>query len=325
MSHDSRILIADLMLPENMTPNELPLASFDMTMFNMGGKERTESCFRKILKDAGCELVKVWRSEFGFGVIVEARLKGVGDRVVDGPVEETAITTSEDTTAVCQPPDQSQQNGHINGASDAGEQNGHSTQVAESATPHQPVTATESATPHQPVTATEPLQAQEDSPPLSENTNEEHGQASAPPNPQTSEGVERTELPEQQPQPSLDADQDQPSETQPAETVEVKSEDVSSVTASTIEPASAGGAGLHSTNISATTIQPTSTNDSFDPAKANGIDLPNHSPRPSPGPVDTSDSAADPEAPLGDGADVTKSQLPFSEGADEPATQSHQS
>lgn len=85
MAPDSRILIADLMLPENATANELGIVSFDMTMFNMGGKQRTEACFQQILEEAGCELVKIWKSEIGFGVIVEAKLKGSGDRIVDGP------------------------------------------------------------------------------------------------------------------------------------------------------------------------------------------------------------------------------------------------
>jgi hypothetical protein len=87
MSHDSKILIADLLLPEQVTPNDLTLASFDITMFNMGGKQRTEACFRRVLEDAGCELVKVWKSDSGFGVIVEARLKGTKERVTDGPLE----------------------------------------------------------------------------------------------------------------------------------------------------------------------------------------------------------------------------------------------
>ena len=84
MAHDSRILIADLMFPsEHVTANDLSIATFDITMFNMGGKERSESDFRTLLENVGCELVKVWRSETGFGVIVEGRLKGSAERVVD--------------------------------------------------------------------------------------------------------------------------------------------------------------------------------------------------------------------------------------------------
>ena len=86
MAHDSRILIADLMVPEDITTNEVGIATFDITMLNMGGKERTEANFRQLLQDVGCELVRIWRSEAGFGVIVEARLRGTAERVVDGPV-----------------------------------------------------------------------------------------------------------------------------------------------------------------------------------------------------------------------------------------------
>lgn len=86
MAHDSRILIADLMFPEDITTNEVSIATFDITMLNMGGKERTEANFRQLLQDVGCELVRVWRSEAGFGVIVEGRLRGTAERVVDGPV-----------------------------------------------------------------------------------------------------------------------------------------------------------------------------------------------------------------------------------------------
>ena len=95
MAPDSRILVADLMLPEDATANEVGIASFDMTMFNMGGKQRTEACFKQVLEDAGCELVKIWKSDIGFGVIVEARLKGSGERIVDGPipVEHTTPVT----------------------------------------------------------------------------------------------------------------------------------------------------------------------------------------------------------------------------------------
>jgi hypothetical protein len=88
MAHDSRILIADLMFPsDTISPDDLSIATFDITMFNMGGKERSEADFRMLLENVGCELVKVWRNEIGYGVIVEGRLKGSGERVVDGPVE----------------------------------------------------------------------------------------------------------------------------------------------------------------------------------------------------------------------------------------------
>jgi hypothetical protein len=97
MSHDSRILIADLMFPEHVGSSQLGLASFDMTMFNMGGKERTEATFKLLLEDVGCELVQVWRSQEGFGVIVEGRLKGTKEKIIDKPLPESERPISEDT------------------------------------------------------------------------------------------------------------------------------------------------------------------------------------------------------------------------------------
>jgi hypothetical protein len=97
MSHDSRILIADLMFPEHVGSSQLGLASFDMTMFNMGGKERTEANFKRLLEDVGCELVQVWRSQEGFGVIVEGRLKGTKEKIIDEPLPEADQPSLEDT------------------------------------------------------------------------------------------------------------------------------------------------------------------------------------------------------------------------------------
>jgi hypothetical protein len=100
MSHDSRILIADLMFPsEHITPEDLSIATFDITMFNMGGKERSEADFRLLLDNVGCELVKVWRSENGLGVIVEGKLKGSGEMAVEGPVDDTTNSVDAPNTA----------------------------------------------------------------------------------------------------------------------------------------------------------------------------------------------------------------------------------
>lgn len=87
MAHDSRILIAELMFGSDAIDpaRDLGTATFDITMFNMGGKERSEAGFRRLLDSVGCELVRVWRNEAGPGVIVEARLKGTAAKVVDGP------------------------------------------------------------------------------------------------------------------------------------------------------------------------------------------------------------------------------------------------
>ncbi|KAI1613983.1 S-adenosyl-L-methionine-dependent methyltransferase [Exophiala viscosa] len=77
MEPDSKVLIADMVMPKRVGEADLPAAAMDNCVMVMGGKERTEDGFRKILEDAGLKLHKVWRSREGgaAGNIVEARLK----------------------------------------------------------------------------------------------------------------------------------------------------------------------------------------------------------------------------------------------------------
>ena len=72
MSEDSVVLIVDFVLPEVVTPADLPLTSMDMTIFNMAGKERSEVGFKKVVEEAGLVFVGVHRGQ-GFGAMVEAR------------------------------------------------------------------------------------------------------------------------------------------------------------------------------------------------------------------------------------------------------------
>lgn len=76
MLPDSRVLIADMVMPKRVYEADLPAAAMDNCVMVMGGKERTEEAFRKILEDAGLNLVKVWQSREGgaTGNLVEARL-----------------------------------------------------------------------------------------------------------------------------------------------------------------------------------------------------------------------------------------------------------
>ncbi|KAJ4361374.1 hypothetical protein N0V85_009412, partial [Neurospora sp. IMI 360204] len=74
MSHDSRVLVCELALPQRVTV-------LDQCVMSIGGKERTEEGFRKIFEGAGLELVKVWRVPGVTGACVEGRLKsGRGGR-----------------------------------------------------------------------------------------------------------------------------------------------------------------------------------------------------------------------------------------------------
>jgi hypothetical protein len=74
MSTDSRVLLADMVLPARVTEADLSAAAMDVCVMVMGGKERTERGFKTILEAAGLEIVKVWRASFGAGALVEARL-----------------------------------------------------------------------------------------------------------------------------------------------------------------------------------------------------------------------------------------------------------
>jgi demethylsterigmatocystin 6-O-methyltransferase len=73
MAPDSVVLISDFCLPDKITAHDLPAVTMDLTMLNMGGKERSASGFAKILQGAGLELVKIHRPPMGAGAIVEAR------------------------------------------------------------------------------------------------------------------------------------------------------------------------------------------------------------------------------------------------------------
>ncbi|KAJ9609711.1 hypothetical protein H2200_006039 [Cladophialophora chaetospira] len=74
MAPDSLILISDFCLPELVSSTDLPAVTMDITMLNMGGKERSERGLTKILSAAGLELVKAYHADVGFGAIIEARL-----------------------------------------------------------------------------------------------------------------------------------------------------------------------------------------------------------------------------------------------------------
>lgn len=74
MSQNSVVLIADFCFPPTASAADLPIAAMDIGIFNMGGKERSEDGFRTILEAAGLEYVKTYRSDGGFGAIVEGRL-----------------------------------------------------------------------------------------------------------------------------------------------------------------------------------------------------------------------------------------------------------
>lgn len=74
---DSKVLILDMVMPKRVYEADLPAAAMDNTVMVMGGKERTEQGFQKILDEAGLKFVKTYRSREGggAGALVEAGLK----------------------------------------------------------------------------------------------------------------------------------------------------------------------------------------------------------------------------------------------------------
>ena len=81
MSRDSVLLIADMALPVQYSKADLPAAWMDITMMTMGGKEKTEENFEKILAAAGLTLVKIWRAAVGAQAVIEAHLAVDHERI----------------------------------------------------------------------------------------------------------------------------------------------------------------------------------------------------------------------------------------------------
>lgn len=77
MAPDSRLLIAEQILPTYITNPELEanVAVLDVACMVMGGKERTEKDFQAILGRSGLELVKIWRAPHAPAGVVEAMPK----------------------------------------------------------------------------------------------------------------------------------------------------------------------------------------------------------------------------------------------------------
>ena len=74
MSLDSVLLVADMVLPTKCSEADLPAACMDITMMTMGGKEKTEENFEKILAASGLKVAKIWRAAAGTQAVIEACL-----------------------------------------------------------------------------------------------------------------------------------------------------------------------------------------------------------------------------------------------------------
>ncbi len=75
MSKESRVLICEMVIPMRVGEADFASAVLDQAVMTMGGKERTEEGFRKLLEGAGLELVQVWRVPGVPGACVEGRLR----------------------------------------------------------------------------------------------------------------------------------------------------------------------------------------------------------------------------------------------------------
>ena len=75
MAPDSRLLIAEQVLPERVYGDKIGAAIFDQVMLCIGGKERTVAAFRHVLEASGMELVEVHPMPGVAGAIIEGRLK----------------------------------------------------------------------------------------------------------------------------------------------------------------------------------------------------------------------------------------------------------
>lgn len=79
MAPDSRVLIGEMVVPEygsERPGNVEDMAPYwmDHAMFTFGGRERTETEWKKLFEGAGLKLVKIWRSHAGSQTVLEARL-----------------------------------------------------------------------------------------------------------------------------------------------------------------------------------------------------------------------------------------------------------
>ncbi|KFY17122.1 hypothetical protein V492_00889, partial [Pseudogymnoascus sp. VKM F-4246] len=72
MSAHSRIIIADMVLPNTQAPRDMALQ--DLNMLSFGGMERTERQWTELIEASGLCLVKIWREEGAKHAVVEARL-----------------------------------------------------------------------------------------------------------------------------------------------------------------------------------------------------------------------------------------------------------
>lgn len=63
MTAHSRVVIADMALPNMGAPRDMALQ--DLNMMSFGGMERTEEQWRQLMEMAGLVVKRIWRDEAG--------------------------------------------------------------------------------------------------------------------------------------------------------------------------------------------------------------------------------------------------------------------
>ncbi|KAM0270668.1 hypothetical protein ACHAQH_009323, partial [Verticillium albo-atrum] len=76
MGPTSRLIICDVLIPDRVEPYDtMDVYWLDFALLAMTGKEKKKEEFQEIFEAAGLELVKIYLSQFGRTVMLEARLK----------------------------------------------------------------------------------------------------------------------------------------------------------------------------------------------------------------------------------------------------------
>lgn len=90
MNEYSRVLIADMVLPDMNAPRDMALQ--DLNMMSFGGMERSKQQWEELVRSAGLVLRHIWISQDGAKhAVIEAALpsfKGLDVGETDGPCNE---------------------------------------------------------------------------------------------------------------------------------------------------------------------------------------------------------------------------------------------
>ena len=75
MGEDSKVLVADMVVPEQVQTEDTYVYSCDVSMMMFGGRERTRRDWEGLFEEAGLELVRVWERRGTAQAVVEGRRK----------------------------------------------------------------------------------------------------------------------------------------------------------------------------------------------------------------------------------------------------------